>query len=295
MATLATLTGCGGPPPTSAFAWLAIWGQPGRTDGKFYHPRALAATANRVYVVDKTYRVQAFSTNGEWLATWPLEEINRGYPSGMGVTPSGALIVADSHNHRVLVYDHAGNVVLTFGAEGGGPGEFTYLTDVACDSQGCLYVSEHGRNDRIQKFDAQGRFLMEWGSTGSEQAMFRRPQGLAIDAEDHIYVADAANHRVQKFDARGNWLATIGQAGRGPGEMLYPYDLAIGPGGALLVCEYGNNRIQMFDRLGLPVAVIGKPGHEPGAFSSPWAVEWVEGVGLIVADTLNHRLQVFRM
>ena len=42
------------------------------------------------------------------------------------------------------------------------------------------------------------RFL---GSEGSEPGQFLRPQGVAIDAEGNIIVADSRNHRIQVDNA----------------------------------------------------------------------------------------------
>jgi hypothetical protein len=54
-------------------------------------------------------------------------------------------------------------------------------------------------NDRIQKFDGSGNFLLAWGSEGSGNGQFNLPHGVAVDAAGNLYVADNFNHRIQKF------------------------------------------------------------------------------------------------
>ena len=294
---LLCLAGCGGPHEgdTGPEGALLTWGGPGRNAGRFLTPRAMAVSEGRIYVVDKTRRLQLFDPDGQWLATWRLGSVNRGFPTGLGFAPDGRLAIADTHNYRVLLYDREGNAVGTIGREGGGPGEFTYLTDVAFDSSGAMYVSEHGRSDRVQKFDRAGGFVAAWGRTGGAPGEFNRPQALAVDREDRVYVADAANHRIQKFSTAGELLKVFGGPGRGRGEMLYPYDLAMGPGGILLVCEYGNNRIQGFDARGRSLGTLGRAGRGPGELAGPWAVVWVTGRGLYIADSGNHRIQLLAM
>jgi DNA-binding beta-propeller fold protein YncE len=269
------------------------WGGLGREAGRFVKPRGIAAGGDRLYVVDMSGRIQVFDLAGHWQATWVLPEVSRGYPTGLGVRQDGCLGVADTHNFVVRLYSPEGVLLQTIGREGGGPGEFTYVRDVAFDGAGTMYVSEHGREDRIQKFDRDGRFLLTWGRSGEGPGEFHRPEGLAIDGEGSLYVADAANHRIQKFSPEGTLLAIWGGPGKGPGELLYPYGLAVGPGGLLLVAEYGNNRVQAFDAGGRSVAVWGGPGREPGEFSQPWGIEWVSGRGLYVVDVGNHRVQQF--
>ncbi|MFH0963192.1 MAG: hypothetical protein V2A58_04175 [Planctomycetota bacterium] len=272
---------------------VAGWGGPGRTDGRFYKPRAVAVNGDRAYIVDMSGRIQVFGTDGAWRESWKLEEVSRGYPTGLGIGPEGRLGVADTHNYAVRIYSPQGRLLGTIGKEGGGPGEFTYLTDVEFDPSGDFYVSEHGRHCRIQKFDPEGNFILEWGEDGDRPGDFHRPQALAIDRDGSVYVADAGNHRVQKFTGDGKLLAVLGGPGRGPGELLYPYDLALGPSGRLAVCEYGNNRVQIFDADGNSVAILGGPGRELGRLAGPWAVAWLGDDRILVADTDNHRLQVF--
>ena len=51
------------------------------------------------------------------------------------------------------------------------------------DSRGRLFVGDR-ENNRIQIFDQDGKFLDEW-------RQFGRPSGIAITADDTIYVADS--------------------------------------------------------------------------------------------------------
>ena len=71
---------------------------------------------------------------------------------------------------------------------------------IAIDKQENIYIADW-RNDRIQKFDSDGNFLMKFGTTGSGEGQLNRPTGVAVDKEGIIYVADWMNDRLQVFDA----------------------------------------------------------------------------------------------
>jgi DNA-binding beta-propeller fold protein YncE len=84
---------------------------------------------------------------------------------------------------------------------------------IATDRAGNVYIADW-RNDRIQKFDPQGRYLASWGTPGEGPGEFRRPSGVAVDQEGNIYVADWGNERVQVLGPDGHWQATLrGEAG----------------------------------------------------------------------------------
>jgi hypothetical protein len=62
-----------------------------------------------------------------------------------------------------------------------------------------------GTNNRVAKFDKDGKFLKHWGSTGTEPGQFQGVKSIAIDAQGDVYVADAGNKRIQVFDAEGTF------------------------------------------------------------------------------------------
>jgi NHL repeat len=79
---------------------------------------------------------------------------------------------------------------------------------VAVDAADHVYVADW-RNDRLQIFDVEGRYLAIVGSSGTEDGQFRRPAGISIDRDGHIIVADWGNERVQILRPDGVHLATL--------------------------------------------------------------------------------------
>ena len=132
---------------------VLVWGGPGRRDGRFVKPRGITLSRDRLYIVDCSGRLQVFDLDGRHLASWTLPLVNRGYPIGLCGRADGAIAVAATHDFCVKVFSPEGELLSTIGKNGAGEGEFTFVTDVAFDSQGNMIVSEHGREDRLQKFD----------------------------------------------------------------------------------------------------------------------------------------------
>lgn len=276
----------------------AVWGRQGIRPGELEKPRAIAIDAHdRVYLVDMTARIQVYDVDGRYLHGWKTPESKNGRPTGLTVARSGRLLVPDTHYYRVLVYEPDGTAVTeaTLGGDmGRGPGQFGWVTDVVEDSLGNLYVSQYGDHDRIQKFSPEGKFLLEWGGSGEQPGQFRRPQSMAVDGDDHLWVADSCNHRIQQFDGQGKLLRLWGGEGSAPGQLYYPYGIALDGEGHVYVCEYGNHRVQKFTREGRSLGCWGESGRGPGQLNNPWAIAFDSQGRLHVLDSNNHRVQRVR-
>src|SRR3954453_633766 len=64
-----------------------------------------------------------------------------------------------------------------------------------------------GQGQVVAAKAATPRFLGEWGKKGSEPGEFHFPIGIAINADDEVFVTDFYNARVQKFSVDGKLLA----------------------------------------------------------------------------------------
>jgi sugar lactone lactonase YvrE len=291
-----TLTGCfqGG---EGAGELVNVWGRRGISKGRLQKPRAITIDeSDQLYIVDMTARIQAFDLNGNYLRGWSTPAHDVGRPTGLSVDRDGNILVADTHYHRVLIYSPQGELLRQIGGTHGlGRGEFGFVTDVVQDSQGNYYISEYGELDRIHKYSRDGKLIKEWGGHGREPGKFLRPQALAIDDKDQLWVADSCNHRIQVFDTDGKFLRMWGEAGSAPGQLYYPYNIVLDGEGHLYVVEYGNHRVQKFTLDGQSLGCWGESGREPGQLFNPWGLARSSEGRLFVLDTNNHRVQEIRL
>ena len=56
------------------------------------------------------------------------------------------------------------------------------------------------KNNRIQVFEVNGKFLGKFGSEGKKIGQFNGPSSLAVLSDGRIVVTDFHNHRVQIFE-----------------------------------------------------------------------------------------------
>ncbi len=175
-------------------------------------------------------------------------------------------------------------------------GEFLApLYGLAIDQQGALFVVDNG-NNRIQKFDNAGNFIILWGAFGSANGNFHNPTGIACDAKGDVWVVDTNNHRVQKFDGKlGGYLMKFGARGNGEGQFNAPWGIAIDRvRGYVYVVDSANFRVQKFDMAGEFIMAWGSFGNHEGQFYFPRGVAVDESDGSVyVVDMGNHRIQKF--
>ncbi|MBR1368723.1 hypothetical protein RJ53_04045 [Methanocalculus chunghsingensis] len=136
-------------------------------------------------------------------------------------------------------------------------------------------------------------FVTQWGSYGSDDGQFIRPEGIAIDGEGNIYVADSGNNRIQKFDNDGSFVTKWGLLGSGLREFNNPKGVAVDDEGTIFVVDEMNHRIQRFDSDGNAITNWGLQGSGPGQFERPGGIAVDASGNVYVADTHNHRIQTF--
>jgi ABC-type Fe3+ transport system permease subunit/DNA-binding beta-propeller fold protein YncE len=303
---LPLMTGCGRVSETNSgamnsriFQRVECIGSRGVGVGELNKPRSVAVDReDNLFVVDMTGRVQKFSREGKFVLSWQMPQTDLGKPKGMCLDPEGGIVVVEPHYQRVNHFTSDGKLVAQWGSTGTNIGEFKLPRAVGINSLGELFVSEYGVVDRVQRFtldrqQKKAKLLNSFGHAGTGPGEFNRPEGLCVDKQDLVHVADSCNHRIQIFSSDGKFIRSYGKAGAGPGELSYPYDICVDKGGRQYVCEFGNSRIQVFDAMDRPVEIIGGPGAEPGKFSNPWGVALDSLGNLYVADSQNHRVQKF--
>lgn len=215
-------------------------------DGMFSsaHGLRLDATDN-IWVTDNgAHTVTKFSHDGKVLMTFgekdvPAEDSKHfDKPTDIAFAPNGDFYVGDGYgNSRVVKFSKDGKFLLAWGKKGKAEGEFNLPHAVRLDSKGNVYVADR-ENDRIQVFDAAGKYLWQFGGFA--------PFGLFITQDDTLFVADGRANRVLKMTLEGKILAAWGSLGSEPGNFILPHGITVGPDGAVYVTDINGKRVQKF-------------------------------------------------
>ena len=175
----------------------------------------------------------------------------------------------------------------------GNPDPFVGPIAITLDTAGNLYIADTN-HFRIVKLDADGNQLTEWGRDGEGQGQFWTPNGVAVDGQGNVYVADGGvNHRIQKFDSEGQFLTLWGSRGNGDGQFEQPNDIAVDGQGNIFVVDYQNYRIQKFDLEGNFLSAWGSQGDQEGQFGRLNRIMVDKAGNVYASDDVNHRISKF--
>ncbi len=182
----------------------------------------------------------------------------------------------------------------SFGTNGSGDGQLKAPGDIAVDTQGNLWVVDKG-NNRIEKFDASGKYLAKFGSFGSANGQFNRPTAIAIAGNGDLLVTDAGNARVERFSSAGSYLSKFGSAGSANGQFAGsgPEGIAIDASGNIWVSDTYGGRLQKFSSAGAFVNAAGTKGSGSGQLGEPTGLDVDPSGNVWVADWQNNRVSRF--
>ena len=130
-------------------------------------------------------------------------------PHGLAVAADGAVVFADTFNHRVRRIAPNGTITtlagtgVAGGAGDGGPGTAAQLSlpvDVAVAPDGSVLVADYG-NTRIRRIDAAGVITTAVVAEG--------PNGVTVDAAGVVYFNERDRARIRRFDPRTGATSTV--------------------------------------------------------------------------------------
>ena len=228
---------------------ISSWGE-----GTFSaNPHGIYIAPNdNVWLVDRDYHVateyspdgRPLRTLGQKLAPSPSfqgEPFNM--PSGLAIAPNGEIFVSDGYGgHRVHKFSAKGDLLLSWGRQGTGPGEFALLHNIWVDTRSRVFICDR-ENHRIQVFDDQGNFLEQWTDLVA-------PGDLWIK-DDEVYVVEQGGGCAVSIWTLDGELITRWKGSEGPGKgtLKAAHGICVDSQGSIYVTEIGDaQRVQKFQR-----------------------------------------------
>lgn len=158
-------------------------------------PLAFAFDGDTLYVASAPGHVFVFGPDGRLINTIARPggpEGYLGYPNGVAIL-DGKIVVADSNNQRIQVFDKAGKVQ-------------TVKTDLNLGLPRGLVADRFGRLMVVDTFahqvvalDKDLKVLFRFGQRGLEEKQFNFPNQAATDSAGRLYIADRENNRIAVY------------------------------------------------------------------------------------------------
>lgn len=189
------------------------------------------------------------------------------------------------------------------------------------DSEGNIILSDR-EGKFVWKIEKSGRAVVIAGtgkSTGARGLPEGRvpaldvdlamPEGLVVDHDGSILLADSYNHAILRIDKDGylSRFAGTGERGRGgegvkalESSFAFPCDIRLDSKGNIFVADLENHRIRKITRDGLVTTVAGSgvPGYSGDGgpalnaqLNSPWGILLDKDDNLLIADTNNDAIR----
>ncbi|MGP1679968.1 MAG: NHL repeat-containing protein [Burkholderiales bacterium] len=249
------------------------------------HDAAFSPDGKLIYLTDmRNSRIRVL----EAMTLKPVAVFGAGelsYPHDAEFDKSGRLLVADTGNDRIAIYqiERAGANLVGELKGLSGPEGVAVAPDgriIATNTgSGTLAVFRDGKLERI------------FGRDGARDGEFSNPHDVEAAADGSIYVVDSANNRVQVFDSTLRHRSSFGTALKLNGPKYLSFDA-----NRIWLADEDNHRILLLDqghRL-LGVLGTGKRGRGPDAYNKPEAV-LARAPHVWVIDTYNDRIVLLRV
>jgi len=211
----------------------------------------LAAAAATAVAPDVPVAPVAGSTPGFFGDNGPAARAGLANPGGVTVMPDGALLIADTDNHRIRRVAADGTITTVVGEDDGLAGDggpaidalISFPADVAATPDGGYLIADTG-NDRVRKVSAAGIISTVAGDTPgfsgdggrAVAAQLARPGDVIPLSNGGFLIADTGNGRLRRVTPLGAIFTIV--SGLGAPSALLP-----APGGGAFVTDSGTSRV----------------------------------------------------
>lgn len=197
-------------------------------------------------------------------------------PSGVAVNAQNDIIVADTNNHRIQIFDKEGRFKFQFGECGKRDGQLLYPNRVAVVKQsGDIIVTERSPTHQIQIYNQYGQFVRKFGAT-----ILQHPRGVTVDNKGRIIVVECKVMRVLIFDQMGNVLQKFGCSK----HLEFPNGVVVNDKQEIFISDNRAHCVKVFSYEGHFLRQIGGEGLT----NYPIGVCINEAGEILVADNHNN-------
>ncbi|KPM09276.1 B-box type zinc finger protein ncl-1-like protein [Sarcoptes scabiei] len=197
-------------------------------------------------------------------------------PSGVAVNAQNDIIVADTNNHRIQIFDKDGRFKFQFGECGKRDGQLLYPNRVAVVKQsGDIIVTERSPTHQIQVYNQYGQFVRKFGAD-----ILQHPRGVTVDNKGNIIIVECKVMRVIIFDLMGTVLYKFGCSK----HLEFPNGVVVNDKQEIFISDNRAHCVKVFSYTGTFLRNIGGEGLT----NYPIGVCFNDNGEILVADNHNN-------
>ncbi len=207
-------------------------------------------------------------------------------PTALDVTAEGALIIVDSGNNRLQIFDARGRLQKTVGGFGFNYGQLNAPRDLWARLVINIYVSDFN-NQRLVRYDRNFRFLSDLKSQDSwdEEFQFAEVSSCAINSQNDLFLLDHSEQKIIKFNRLGSPERIFGTYESGGGELEDARQLDILSNKYLLISDAGRQSVLVYDFFGTFIKEI-----SDSSFKAPAGLAVDDKGGIYLADPAARKI-----
>ncbi len=243
------------------------------------------------------------AVNGSFNASPNANSATFNHPFGMTMDAAGNFYITDQLGSTIRKISPAG-IITTIAGDGkpishdgkGLNAGFDGPSGIVADKSGNLYVTDYNSglirmiapDGTVTTIAGNNMGYAELDGLGTA-ASFNEPDGIAIDQQGILYVADQGSSRIRKILPGGQVITIAGSSpgyvdGSGPGANFYgPAGITIDAGGNLFVTDDYNSKIRKIDASGHVTTIAGS--STAGSFDGTGTSAGFDGVVGITTDS----------
>jgi len=249
--------------------------------------------------IDKNNTIYAASQETGQILIWSnpttVLRANLYSPRSIFVTMNGDIYVGDNSSIRQVSYSNSSKLIVPVTSR---------CIGLFVDITNSIYCSADFQHQVLKKWlgDKNASVMTSvagTGSAGSAANQLNNPNGIFVDTNFDLYVADRSNNRIQLFHLRqSNGITVAGNTSPNSTIALnHPFNVILDANKYLFITDNGNNRIIGSDETGFRciVGCTGSSGSNSNQLKYPLSIAFDTSGNLYVVDRDNSRIQKFSL
>ena len=214
-------------------------------------------------------------------------------PFGIAAGMNGEIVVANTSENKVSVYNDQQQLVVQFGVRGTLDGQMVAPTGITITADNYILVS---CRDKLQWFTMKGELVYAVGNKGKEVLEFDYPLSIALGKDENIYVLEKGSKRVQVLKGDASFHSSFDFD-----KKHTPEAIAIDSQGRIFLVDTRKSCVQIYSQEGTQISMFNMTGSSAPTFPTAIAIDHKDNVYIgsangevFVFDNCGCFLQGFR-